>query len=69
MYKNLSAEMARFNLTQKDIQNLLKISSQSTMSLKMNGKSFFTLDEAKKIRNLINEKRTEKVTLDYLFEI
>ena len=53
MYPNLSAELVRRRLTQNDIAKLLGISI-STMSCKMNGKSVFTLDEAKKIYDFLN---------------
>lgn len=48
MYRNLSAELVRRKLTQNDIAKLLGISI-STMSYKMNGKSEFTLSEARTI--------------------
>lgn len=68
MYRNLNAEMSRFNIKQIDLQELLDV-TQGTMSLKLTGKSIITIDEAKKIRDLINSKSEEKLSLDYLFEI
>ena len=46
MYPNLRAEKAKKKKTSRDLANALDI-SESTYSLKENGKGTFTLNEAK----------------------
>lgn len=62
MYSNLCAEMARLNITQKEMCEKLRINA-STLSDKMNGKKDFKLKECKKIRDDI----FKNCTIDYLF--
>lgn len=64
MYPYLRGEMAMRMCTASKMAKELEISS-STLSLKLNGKYPFTLDEAKKIKKLLG---TEK-TLDELFKV
>ena len=52
MFLNLKAEMIRKNVTSGDLAELLKV-TQSTMSLKINGKAKFTLDEAIAIKKAL----------------
>jgi len=52
MYPNLRAEMARNKITQGDLSEALGWAS-STTSLKINGKTPITLDEAKIIKALV----------------
>lgn len=67
MYKNLKAEMVRYEILQSEITELLKL-SPNTVSCKFNGKNDFTLDEAMKIKNYINQKTNNDFSIDYLFE-
>lgn len=63
-YPYLRGEMTMRMYTVSKMAKDLEISS-STLSLKLNGKYPFTLDEAKKIKQLLG---TEK-TLDELFKL
>ena len=63
MFKNLMAEMARNNMTRKDICKLAGC-AQSTLRSKMTGETEFTLNEMKRIQSAMNGE----LTLDYLFE-
>ena len=60
-YQNLKAEMKRIGVTQGDIAEFLSMSTNN-VSLKINGKVPFTVDEAWKIR----ERFFPDATLDYL---
>ena len=62
-YQNMKAEMRRFGITQGDIAAFLKMSTNN-VSLKINGKVPFTVDEALKIR----DRFFPNATLDYLME-
>ena len=53
MYRNLEAEMVRKGITQNQLAELLKLNS-STVSLKMNGKRDFSLNEAMRIKDILN---------------
>ena len=59
MFDNIRAEMRRHNKTNKDVGNVLGISANA-VSLKLNGKSPFTLDEIRKLADEFN------CSLDYL---
>ena len=61
MFNNVRAEMKRRNKTNKDIAELLGISSNS-VSFKLNGYRPFTLDEIKALANAFD------CTIDYLAE-
>ena len=63
MYPNLSAEMARKKIEQKDIAVLLN-KGNSDISLRFNGKRSWLLDEAKKIK----KEMFPDLSMDYLFE-
>lgn len=52
---------------QLEISKLLKIKSRSTINLKINGKSNFTTEEAKLIKQYINEKTNSNYTIEDLF--
>ena len=52
MYPNLRAEMARRNISQQDIADGLGI-TRVALSNKINGKTFFTLPEARKVKQII----------------
>ena len=52
MYKNIEAEIARNDLTRKEIAETLGLSI-STVSLKLNGKASITLNEAIKFKKLL----------------
>ena len=49
MYKELNNLLREHGITQKEIAEKLNISSLGTVSLKLNGKSIITLDEAKEM--------------------
>ena len=51
MYPNLKAEMSRNNIKQKDIAKGIK-KDEYIISLKINGKRGWFLDEAKKIKTI-----------------
>lgn len=63
MYPYLRGEMTMRMYTASKMAKELEISS-STFSLKLNGKYPFTLDEAKKIKNILETE----TTLDELFK-
>lgn len=62
MYPNLLAELARRKMTQGELAGKLGM-TKSSLSMKINGKSGFTLKEANRIKRIL---ATEE-TLDYLF--
>lgn len=62
MYPNLNAELARKDINQYNIAEVLNI-HYTTVSDKMNGKKDFKLKECKQIK----EKLLPEYTLDYLF--
>jgi transcriptional regulator with XRE-family HTH domain len=63
MYPNLRAEIARKGVTATAIADALVI-TKGTLSLKMQGKSAFTVPEAKAIKKLLDAD----VTIDELFD-
>ena len=63
MFSTLRAEMSRKNVTCKNLAELFEMTPQ-TISFKMNGKSGFTLDEAKKIKDFLGVE----MSIDELFE-
>ena len=63
MYGNLQAEMARKNISRREIARQLGITA-TTLSLKLNGKSNLTLDECVRIKKIIGTDES----LDYLFQ-
>lgn len=63
MYRNLEAEIARHNVSKEDLAHTINKSYQ-TITLKLNGKYPFTLDEAFEIR----DKYFPNCSMGYLFE-
>lgn len=63
MFPNLKAEMARNKITQSELAEILGI-TVGTMSLKLNGKSDFDLEECIKIKTFLKTK----MPLEYLFK-
>lgn len=59
---NLKAEMARYGVTEKDIQNALKCSA-NTVKNKLSGATEFSFSECIKIRNTF----FDGYRLEYLF--
>lgn len=59
MFDNLRAEMRRHHKTNKDVGNILGISANA-VSLKLNGKAPFNLNEINKLADEFN------CSLDYL---
>lgn len=68
MYQKLNNLLRANNITHKDIAEKLKINSLGTISLKLNGKSIITLDEANGIKELLEEKTKKKYKIEDLFE-
>lgn len=64
MYPNLKAEFARLGLTLGEVAPVLNM-SVPTLSLKMNGKYAFTLNEAKSLKKDV--LKTD-IPLEVLFE-
>lgn len=64
MFPNLRAEIARRNLTYKDVSDLTGI-PLSTISRKMVGNAEFTIGECKKICHIF---LPEQFSVDYLFK-
>lgn len=62
-YQNLKAELKRNGYTYATVSSFLGMSSNN-LSMKMNGKVPFTVDEVKKIRN----KFCPDASLDYLLD-
>lgn len=63
MYPNLNAEMSRIGIEQKDIAKKLNKGADG-VSLKINGKRAWLLDEAK----IIKATFFPNLSIDYLFE-
>lgn len=64
MYPNLTAELARKGLKQKDILQVLKTRRPATVSEKLSGKCPLLIDEAFKIQSAF----FPDLSLDYLFK-
>lgn len=69
MYQKLNNLLRENKITQKEIAEKLNINSLGTVSLKLNGKSIITLDEAKAIKELLETKTKKKYKLEELFEV
>ena len=69
MYQKLNNLLREYKITQKDIAEKLNINSLGTVSLKLNGKSIITLDEALGIKELLEEKSKKKFKLEELFKM
>lgn len=67
MYKKLNNLLRENNITQREIANKLDISSLGTVSLKLNGKSIITFNEAMGIKELLEERTKKKYRLEDLF--
>lgn len=62
MYPNLSAEMSRLGIEQKGLAKYIE-KGKDAVSLKMNGKRIWLLEEAKKIKKTF----FADLTIEYLF--
>lgn len=62
MYLNLEAELARKMATRKDVAKIIGCSI-GTVSQKMNGKSFFTIPEARALQVFLGADKP----MEYLF--
>lgn len=69
MYIELTELLKKNNITHKDIAKKLNINSLGTISLKLNGKSIITLNEAIGIKELLEEKTKKKFKLEDLFKL
>lgn len=69
MYKELNNLLREYGITQREIAEKLNINSLGTVSLKLNGKSIITLDEAKGIKELLEAKTKRKYRLEELFKV
>lgn len=56
------------NITQLDIANELGIRSLSTIYQKINNKSDFTVNEAVKLKKLINKRINKNYSIEELFD-
>ena len=63
IYPNLGAELARRQMTQEKLAEMLSVDS-STISLKLTGKRGLTLNEARDIKNILGVN----MPLDELFD-
>jgi len=63
MYRNLEAEIARKNISKKVIAEELGI-GYNTLTAKLRGDNKFTLDEALKIKQILNAS----IEIEQLFE-
>lgn len=63
MYPNIRAEMARLRLTNGKLAKILGC-TPATLSLKMHGKANITLNEARKIKEVLETD----MTIEELFE-
>lgn len=61
MYNNLRAELARLNLSNKDLARELRVTHKTILN-KMNERSEFTLKEIMQIMKIVNIN-----DIDYLF--
>jgi len=68
VYQKLNNLLREHGITQREIAEKLNINSLGTVSLKLNGKSIITLDEAKGIKELLEERTKKKYRLDDLFK-
>ena len=68
MYKELNVLLRENGITHKDIAEKLNINSLGTISLKLNGKSIITLEEANGIKELLEKKTKKKYKLEDLFK-
>lgn len=69
MNQELKELLRKSGITHKDIAARLNINSLGTVSLKLNGKSIITLEEANGIRELLEERTHEKYRLEDLFKL
>lgn len=53
MYSNLKAEMARLQITQKELAEFLEI-DETTLSAKLSGKSDFTFGQCLAVKKFLN---------------
>ena len=67
MYRNLKAELVRHNISNIEIAEKLGI-TEGTASLKVNGKTKVSLEEAFIIQDLINEKSGTTIPIEELFK-
>lgn len=64
MYPNLNAEMARHNITPKDIAEALNMTLETARN-KLTGRTKLSTPEAEKIR----DKHFPNMSMDYLFSL
>ena len=69
MNQNLKELLRKNKITHRDIAEKLKINSLGTISLKLNGKSIITLEEADGIKELLEERTKKKHKIEDLFEL
>lgn len=67
MYPNLRAEMSRYRITNEELAKALN-RGVATMSMKLNKKLAFSLDEAVAVKKYIKEKGGADIPLEVLFE-
>ena len=67
MYRNLKAELVRHNISNIDVAKKLGL-TKGTASLKINGKTKISLEEAFDIQDLIHEKSGITIPIEELFK-
>lgn len=67
MYKNLKAELSKNKITNRTVAKTLDV-TEGTASLKINGKSIITLNEAFLLQELIEEKTGKFISIETLFK-
>lgn len=67
MYRNLKAELVRYDITNLEIAERLNI-TQGTASLKVNGKAKVSVEEAFLLQDLIYEKSGKSISIEELFK-
>lgn len=67
LFPNLSAEMARANLSKPALAQIIGI-SLGAMYAKTSGKTEFTLGEMRDISSCLDTMTDQELTLDYLFK-
>ena len=66
MFKNLEAELVRYDIGQKDLATLLGVAPR-TISRKMKGYEDWKLGEIENIANILAKKSGSNFSLEYLF--
>ena len=66
LFPNLLAELARLNISKTGLARMTKISVTSIYG-KFNGQTDWTLEDMDSIKNVLETKGGQELSLDYLF--